>query len=338
MMQRVLFAQPSVVTVPSEPLPQPDADSILVATQLSAISAGTELLVYRGQIPSHMAVDATIDALAGTFTYPLAYGYAAVGRVATCGVQVTGWHAGQLVFAFQPHASHFVARPAALMAVPAGVSAESATFLPNMETAVSFVMDARPVIGEKIVVFGQGIVGLLTTLLLANMSPDKLIAVDASSLRRDWSLELGAHVALDPFSAEFTTQLHDLLPDGADLALELSGNPDALATAVNAVGYGGRVLIGSWYGTKPATLNLGGAFHRDHVQLISSQVSSLAPQWRGRWTLARRHELAWQMLAQYNPARLISHRFPIERAPDAYALLDRNSAETAQVILTYPTT
>ncbi|MCO5183125.1 MAG: zinc-binding alcohol dehydrogenase [Anaerolineae bacterium] len=335
--QRVRFADPGVVVVRTGPLPPVADDAVLVASCVSAISAGTEMLVYRGQMPAQMAVDSTIGALAGTFSYPLSYGYAAVGRIIACGDKVTKWRSGQLVFAFQPHASHFLVQPDDLMAVPDGVSAESAAFLPNMETAVSFVMDARPVIGEQTIVFGQGIVGLLTTMLLADMSPGKLVTVDASPLRRKWSLTLGAHVALDPFSAEYPAQLHDSLPDGADLAVELSGNPDALDLAVDAVGYGGRVVIGSWYGTKPVTLNLGGAFHRNHIQLISSQVSTLGPQWRGRWTKDRRFALAWQLLARHNPARLISHRFPIERAPEAYALLDQHSAETVQVILTYET-
>jgi alcohol dehydrogenase len=126
-----------------------------------------------------------------------------------------------------------------------------------------------------------------------------------------------------------------MLAHGADLALELSGNPAALDQAIRAVGYGGRVLIGSWYGTKSATLNLGGAFHRNHVQLISSQVSTLAPRWRGRWDKARRFDVAWRMLARHNPAQLITHRFPIKQAADAYRLLDQAGHETVQVVLTY---
>jgi hypothetical protein len=55
----------------------------------SGISGGTERLVYRGEVPAELALDDTIDALAGTFSYPFAYGYACVGEIAESGQQVS---------------------------------------------------------------------------------------------------------------------------------------------------------------------------------------------------------------------------------------------------------
>jgi threonine dehydrogenase-like Zn-dependent dehydrogenase len=121
----------------------------------------------------------------------------------------------------------------------------------------------------------------------------------------------------------------------ADLTYELSGNPAALDQAIAATGFNGRVVIGSWYGQKQAHLNLGGRFHRSRLHLISSQVSTIAPQWAGRWTKPRRLQVAWQMLQQVRPAPLITHRFPIAEAAAAYALLDRQPQEAMQVLLTY---
>jgi 2-desacetyl-2-hydroxyethyl bacteriochlorophyllide A dehydrogenase len=332
MRRSVVFAAPGQISIASDVVPQPNADQVLVESCVSAISAGTELLVYRGQMPQQMAVDATIEALDGTFVYPLRYGYATVGRIKANGNNVSDDWNDKLVFAFQPHTSHFVTEPEQLIVVPHGVSAENAAFLPNMETAVSFVMDARPVIGERVVVFGQGIVGLLTTQLLAQFPLAQLVTVDVHPLRREWSRKLGADVALHP---DEIGRLNTIMPDGADVALELSGNPQALDSAIGAVGYGGRVLIGSWYGTKAATLDLGGVFHRNHIQLISSQVSTLSPRWRGRWDKARRLDVAWQKLGQNDPAQLITQRFAVENSAEAYRLLDQSASETVQIILTY---
>jgi threonine dehydrogenase-like Zn-dependent dehydrogenase len=224
--------------------------------------------------------------------------------------------------------------------VPAALSPEEAAFLPNMETAVNFLMDGQPLIGERVVVFGQGVVGLLTTALLARLPLARLVTLDRYPRRRDFSLTLGAHASLDPEGPDALAHLHACLhdesaPAGADLTYELSGNPGALDQAIAATGFNGRVVIGSWYGQKRAPLNLGGRFHRSRIHLISSQVSTIAPQWTGRWTKPRRLQVAWQMLQQVRPAQLITHRFPIAEAGAAYALLDRHPEEALQVLLTY---
>jgi threonine dehydrogenase-like Zn-dependent dehydrogenase len=164
-------------------------------------------------------------------------------------------------------------------------------------------------------------------------------------MRRLMSLELGAHASLDPAamvsrglapnlgSASLGTGAYT--SDGADLTYELSGEPRALDQAIAGTRFDGRVVIGSWYGRKRVDLDLGGRFHRSRIRLIASQVSTLAPGWTGRWTKSRRLDVAWEMLRQVKPARLITHRFPIAEAPLAYALLDEHAEEAIQVMLTY---
>jgi 2-desacetyl-2-hydroxyethyl bacteriochlorophyllide A dehydrogenase len=337
--QTLYFEAPYEVRLREEMCPTPGTGEVLVQTAVSAISAGTELLLYRGQMPNDMAADESITALAGKLAYPLPYGYAAVGQVVACGPEVAEAWLGRMVFAFQPHTSHFVARPEALLPLPDEMTPETAVFLPNMETAVSFLMDGQPMIGEQVAVFGQGVVGLLTTMLLAGLPLAALVTLDAHPLRRRWSQQLGAGTVLDPHqvdAAAVRQVLQEERPyDGADLVYELSGNPQALATALAVVGYNGRILVGSWYGQKQAVLELGGHFHRRHIQIRSSQVSHIAPQWQGRWTKPRRLDVAWQQLQQQQPARLISQRIPFSQAAEAYQLLD-NAPETAvQIVFNY---
>ena len=336
----VYFTAPLEVAVREEPLPPPCAGQVLVETLVSAISPGTELLIYRGQFPTDIPVDDTISVLNGGFAFPLKYGYAAVGRVLELGPQVDAVWQGRLVFAFQPHQSHFVAALDELLPVPTNVSTEEAAFLPNMETAVNFLLDGQPLVGERVAVFGQGVVGLLTTALLAQFPLNSLVTLDRYLLRREKSLALGAQVSLDPAAADAPARLRaalkaDTLYEGADLVYELSGQPAALDAAIATTSFDGRVVIGSWYGQKQANLNLGGRFHRSRIQLISSQVSSLTPSLGGRWTKARRLNVAWRMLRRVKPAQLITHSFSITQAAQAYALLDQHADETLQVMLTY---
>jgi 2-desacetyl-2-hydroxyethyl bacteriochlorophyllide A dehydrogenase len=334
------FKEPYRIEVRQEPISLPGRNQVLVKTILSAISPGTELLVYRGQWPDDLPVDATIPALAGKFSYPLKYGYAVVGRVVEIGTDVDSTWLERRVFAFTPHQAYFLTTPDQLLPLPASIPSEEAGFLPSMETAVSFVMDGKPVIGELVGVFGQGVIGLLTTALLARIPLSHLVTLDKYSLRREKSLEFGANESLDPSDPDTPTRLRDVLnvgdsDDGLDLAYELSGNPEALDTAIAATGFSGRVVIGSWYGTKKATVDLGGRFHRGRIQILSSQVSRLAPEFTGRWTKPRRLQLALRMLSEIRPSSLITHRFHISRAPEAYALLHEHPGDALQVIFTY---
>ena len=338
--QSLFFMAPFEVDVCQEPIPAPGYGDVLVQAEVSAISPGTEMLFYRDQVPADLPVDATIGELGGAFSYPLKYGYAVVGRVQALGPGVDDRWLDRRVFVFHPHESHFVTAVTNLHPVPEELSPESAVFLPLMETAVSFLMDGQPMIGERVVLFGQGIVGLLTTAMLAAYPLANLVTLDPFPLRRQWSRRLGAKIILDPGAVDAPDQLRAHLSDegsyqGADLLFELSGNPEALDQAITTAGYDGRVLIGSWYGKKKASLNLGSRFHRSNVRLISSQVSFIAPRWRGRFTQARRLAIAWSMLAKHDPARMITHRFPISQAHQAYRLLDQDPGSTVQVLLTY---
>ncbi len=330
----VWFTAPQQVEVREELLSGPAAGQLLVETMASAVSAGTEMLLYRGEAPAEMAADETIGALSGGLAFPLKYGYACVGRVTAAGEGLpAGWE-GRRVFAFNPHESHFLASPDVLVALPDEVSTEDALFLASMETAVSLVHDARPLLGERMLVFGQGVVGLLATGLLAANGVGRLVTLDAFERRREASRTMGAHAALDPRAADCLRAIGEALGGEADLALDISGNPAALAQAMRAMTHGGRVVVGSWFGTKPVPLDLGREFHRRRLSLVSSQVSTLGPALGAAWSKARRLAVAMDWLGRLHPARLITHRFVLDQAPQAYAFLDRNTDSVLQIVLT----
>ncbi|MCS7010731.1 MAG: zinc-binding dehydrogenase [Anaerolineales bacterium] len=329
------FVAPRQVDIRQEAMPKLAADQVLVRTRLSAISAGTEMLIYRNEFPDEMMLDACLPTLLGKFGYPLAYGYACVGEVLEVGAGVDPSWRERWVFAFQPHVSHFIASPDSLLPVPEGIPLERACFLPNLETAINLVQDAAPLLGERVLVLGQGVVGLLTTALLACFPLAGLVTADRYARRRVASQALGVSAALDPSAPDFRSQARAWLASGADLTLELSGAPEALNDALMLTGFSGRVIIGSWYGKKPMALALGGEFHRSRIRLMASQVSSIAPELSGRWDKRRRFALAWDLLARLRPEQWITHRFPIGQAADAYRLLDEAPGEAIQVLLEY---
>ena len=336
----LIFEKPCAVAVNEEPMPVPETREVLIKALFSAISAGSELLVYRDQVPSGLPTDMTIKALAKPFGYPLKYGYASVGEVVAVGAGLDQKWQGRHVFCFHPHESHYTARIEDIIAIPASVDLQEALFLPNMETAVNFLMDGRPAIGENVFIFGQGVVGLLTTALLAQFPLHRLVTIDCYQFRRRTSLAVGANSAWGPDNPAIRRDAPITGSTGttagpADLVFELSGNPQALNQAIHVAAFGARIVLGSWYGNQVAHLDLGGRFHRNRIQLISSQVSTLLPELSGRWTKIRRIDLAWEMICKCKPAQLISHQFPITRAKEAYELLDKHPDEALQVIFTY---
>lgn len=365
--RRVRFVGEREVAVEPLVVPDPGPGQVRVRTSASAVSPGTELLVYRGEAPASMAADESIDALSGDLSFPLSYGYAAVGRVTALGDGVDERWRDRRVFAFHPHESHFLADPADLVPVPADQESATAALLPNAETAVNFALDGEPRVGERVAVFGQGVVGLLTTAVLSAYPLDRLVGVDLYERRRRIARELGADTTLDPTDGSHEGDPLPLAdasgdgergeradpddrrtdpavrrlyegtgdPAGVDLAYELSGSPDALDQAIAATGYSGRVVVGSWYGRKRVGLDLGRRFHRSRVRLVSSQVSTIDPRLRGRWDADRRLDVAWDRLAAIDADRLISHRRPVSDAPDAYRLLDERPEDAVGVVFTY---
>jgi 2-desacetyl-2-hydroxyethyl bacteriochlorophyllide A dehydrogenase len=333
---QLYFTAPREIEIRSANLEPPGAGQLLVANRLSAISAGTEMLIYRGLAPREMETDTTLPALRGLLRYPLSYGYASVGQVLEVGPGVDPRWRGRRVFAYQPHASHFVTQVDEVLALADDLADEDAVFIPSLETAVSLVQDGRPILGEAVVVFGQGVVGLLVTSLLSRIPLGALVTLERFPLRRQASVALGPTACLDPALADLPTQLAELLPTGrSDLTFELSGDPAALNQAISLTGFTGRVVLGSWYGTQPSPLDLGGEFHRSRIHIVSSQVSSIAPELSGRWTKPRRLEVVRHLLPQIAPHRWITHTVTLAEAPRAYQLLDEQPATALQIVLRY---
>lgn len=343
--RQLWFIKPGEVEIREQRLPPLQPGQILVKSLCSAISAGTEMLVYRGQLPTDIALDASLAALQQQNAYPLQYGYACVGNVEQIGAGVDASWLNKRVFSFQPHASHFIATLDQLIALPDDVEPEAAVFLANMETAVNLILDGSPGLGERVTVLGQGIVGLLLSSLLARFPLAQLLALDEIGKRSNYAEWLGVHRTFDPKSDRQIAELKDALRlpvelsatpnSGADLICEVSGAPAALNLAIDLCSYSGRIVIGSWYGNKSASVQLGGVAHRNRIRFISSQVSSIAPELTGRWDKARRFQQAWRMIRQVKPQALISHRIPIDQAADVYQLLDQAPEQVLQAVFIY---
>lgn len=339
--QAIFHTAPEQVEIGEFELPPLAADEVLVSALYSAISPGTEGLIYRGSVPNDLSLDTKIPELAGHFEYPFRYGYALVGRIIEQGAAIGPEWKDRLVFVFHPHQNLAVVKLEACLPVPTGISADAALILPNMESALNFVMDANPVIGDSIGIFGLGVVGLLCTALLSEIALTDLIGIDKLDYRRSKALSMGASEAQDPENREHWNELKARLtadpePNGLDIAFELSGNMDVLNRAIELTGFAGKIIIGSWYGNQSKPIELGGRFHRSRIRLISSQVSSLNPKHSARWSKGRRIQLAWSMIKRIEPERLITHIIPFSDCKSAFQINADKTQGVIQTIFEYP--
>jgi 2-desacetyl-2-hydroxyethyl bacteriochlorophyllide A dehydrogenase len=328
------FTAPRTAEFRSEIVPPPHAGGeVRVRTVASALSQGTEMLVYRGEIPADLPLD--LPTLAGSFGFPIKYGYATVGRVLDTGTSVEDLAPGGLVFVHHPHQDVFVVPAAMPVRLSDELDPVLGLFVANLETAVNVVHDTPLRLGETALVFGQGVVGLLVAQLLRIAGAGQVLAVDPLKKRRDLARNVGVDEALEPGDDLRERVLEKTAGRGADVAVEVSGSGAALQAAVEAVAVEGTVVVASWYGTKPVTLSLGGHFHRGRVRLRSSQVGRMSPDLGPRWDTTRRTETVLGLLPRLRLMELISHRFPFEEAPEAYRLVDERPGEAVQVILTH---
>ena len=326
------FTAPRIAALREEIVPSPGPGEVRVEAIASAVSAGTEMLVYRGEVPEDLPLD--LPTLEGSYAFPIKYGYAAVGRVMDTGSHVEHLSPGDAVFVHHPHQEVFVVPARMSVRIPDRLEPLLGVFAANLETALNVVHDTPVRFGETALVFGQGVVGLLVARLLKLAGAEQVLVVDPIEERRNLALAAGADGAFEPEGLnERVTEITG--GRGADVAVETSGSVVALQSAIDAVATEGTVVVASWYGAKPVTLALGGHFHRGRLRLRSSQVGRLNPELTPRWDRDRRMETVIGVLDRLDLEDLISHRIPFERSPEAYRLIDERPGEAVQVVFTY---
>jgi len=324
--------KPGEVSLREEEIRGPSEGEILVRGLFSALSHGTEKLIYLGQLEENLPLDLSIPSLGGQLSLPLKYGYSNAGVIEELGKGVDKSLVGKKVFSFQPHQSYFLARLEDVFLLNSQVDLEDASLFPFVETAFALLLDGTPRIGEFVLILGQGSIGLLLSALLSRTGAC-IVSADPYPKRQELSRSFGAFLSLDPYSEGFQRECLELSEGrGFDLIFEVSGNPQALNLAFSVAAFEADIIVGSWYGK--GAVNLGTSFHRGRFHLRSSQVSTLPSRLLSRWSKERRSKVVWRLLEGMNVKNLISHRVPLEKGADAFKLLENAPPELVQIVFT----
>jgi threonine dehydrogenase-like Zn-dependent dehydrogenase len=264
-----------------EPLPEPGPNQVLVKTLFSAVSRGTESLVFRGQVPPSEYERMRCPHQQGEFPGPVKYGYSNVGRILLGPAELEG----RLVFCLYPHQTSYVVEREEVALVPDDVPAERAVLAANLETAVNAVWDARPSLGDRVSVVGAGVIGCLLARLIGRMPGTEVELVDVRPEREAVATALGVDFRVpDASSLE------------RDLVFHASASAAGLRTALELAGTGAKIVELSWFGDREISLPLGAAFHARRLSLVSSQVGTVSPNARPRFDYAQRMAFALSLL------------------------------------------
>ncbi len=340
----LLVTQPYKITLSPYDEPPLKAGEVRARAVLSALSHGTELSLYRGTAPFHeRAFDPALRLFRpaeAAQSYPARLGYEWVGRVTEVAPDVTGFAVGDPVQLPLPHReTHTFAQAemAARGVEPSGdLEPERAALLESTGIALQALHDARVKIGDVVVIFGLGALGLLAVQLARLSGAGEVVAVDPLPARRSLAERTGATLTLDPTSGDVGLRLREW--GGADVAIEFSGSYAALHEAVRSVRVAGLVIAAGFYQGGGAALRLGEEWHHNRVTMRSSQrgwgnTHRDAPAWdRAR---LRRTSVKLLDSGTLDTGAFITHRFPFERAAEAYALIDQHPEEVLKVVLEY---
>ena len=238
----------------------------------------------------------------GDFPFPVKYGYAAVGRAEAGPAALIGRN----YFALFPHQSHFVLPAGALVPVPDGVPPRRAVLAANMETALNAIWDGGVLAGQHIAVIGAGLLGCLIGFLAARLPGTRVTLIDLRPDRAGVAGQLGLGFSTPESAA-----------GGAEIIFHTSASEAGLRLALEIAAFEARIVEASWFGDRQVTLPLGGSFHSQRLQLISTQVGSVAPAMRARLTHRQRLETALRLLDDARLDALITDEIAFEDLPAA---------------------
>lgn len=350
-MKVMVYNGPRDLTVEDAPELAIRENEVRIQTICSGISHGTEMNVYRGVAPFfRRKYDSETrlfcDAEGGEiWQYPIKscdpgvwyMGYANVGRVVEVGSAVKDLKVGDLVYSSAPHQSEVVKAENEVFVLPEGLKPEHAIFFTNLMTTFNGILDSRIKLGDTVVVSGMGVLGQLVAQMAKMNGAFKVYGIDMYDLRLNAALENGCDRVFNPTECmDIAKQIRKLTDNrGADVVIEVTGNPKALNEAIRIAAPETSVTVLSWYQGMIKNLDLSEEFHHNRVGIKQSQTNHVDPAFRHLWDDKRRAQACLSILQSLKLDNLITHKIPYSDISKAYEIVDNDPEQVIQVVVTY---
>jgi 3-hydroxyethyl bacteriochlorophyllide a dehydrogenase len=311
----VVLVEPHKVELRTHELVEPRDDELVVRTEYSGVSQGTEMDALRGRRPE--------------LSFPTVTGYQSVGRVERVGPAARGFETGQRVlftssrlprsFPFTwmgGHVSHAVVAARAALPVPEPVDPVEAALASLVGVALGGISQIEIPLAGVVVVNGQGMIGQCAA-QLARLRGAIVLASEPGPRRRELSQAASADQALAPDA--LPARLRELAPRGADVVIETTGRADQLARCVEWLRPEGRILLQGYY-KDPVSFE----FHATHLKKPTLAIACGIGDLRASLAL-----LAWRKLRL---RELVTHLAEPSDAPDLFARMERGDPDVLGVV------
>lgn len=301
-----------------EPVHRPELkkSDTLVKTAYSMISLGTEKTVLTQDLPNSMARQMAIPYMKGSLMDAFTYGYSAVGEV----IKGEESWVGKNVHLMHPHQDYMIVSDTDLVEIPEGIDLKSATLASNMETAINAIWDAEISMGDRVLIFGYGLIGGLIATIIRQMAGIKVEVFETNDSRQQLHVAHGIPIkSLDEY----------------DVVFNASSNESALKEALILTRQEGKVIELSWYGNRDTTLQLGAEFHYGRKQIISSQVSQIPYKKQPFWNFGKRKQLVFDLLANLDFTHLLTDEVDFQDTPKFYDQLRKDKIKNLSTIICY---
>lgn len=326
----VVFSDVETVEVEDREVPEPDAGQVLIETDRTLVSTGTELTVLSGDVPPGSAWDQHID-------YPFTPGYNNIGTVIETGEDVDDVEVGQRVGTYGSHARYICTRAGACRPVPDGVTDDEAVFFTIAEIVMNGVRRSEATWGEAVAVYGLGLLGQITVRTAQAAGARPVIGLDVADSRIDHLPAAAGVTGVNPMSDDVEAAVREATGgDLADVVFEVTGNPDVITDEFDALRRQGRlVVLSSPRGETEFDFhdycNSGsyviiGSHNNSHPRVATPE---------NPWTQHRHAELFFEYIddGSMEIESLVSHHEPYDRAPELYASLLDDRTEAMGVVL-----
>lgn len=318
------YEGPQQAAIRAETLRVKSPEECLVIGLHSAISRGTESLIFNGRVPPSEFQRMRAPFMEGEFPFPVKYGYCHVGLVEQGPSELEG----QRVFSLQPHQSALIADPGMLCPLPDALPGARAVLAANMETALNAVWTAKVGPADRVAIVGGGVVGLLVAYLCGQMPGVQVNVIDPFRGRATHCRALGVGYLHPDDRDSIATDALD-----CDVVFHTSGNPQGLQTALALAGNEAAVIELSWYGDRLVQVPLGQAFHSRQLRLLSCQVGHIEAAHQARWDYRRRLVAALNLLLDERLDCLLEPGISLNDVPaHLHQLFDPDHPALCQVI------
>ena len=236
--KHIVFTEINKAELLEKNLPDPKGDEVLVKTEISTISAGTE----RANITGDPNVNA--NGASGVI-FPRTSGYNSVGTVVAIGPDVTSVAVGDRVVVYWgKHRSYNLVRENNVVKInDSAVSNSSAAMSFIASFPLAAIRKTRIEMGESAMVMGLGILGLIGVKLLRAAGAVPIIAVDPNEKRRELAKACGADYTFNPFDADFAEKVKAVTGGGVNVAIEVTGVGAGFNESLDCMAKFGRVAL-----------------------------------------------------------------------------------------------